>query len=457
MTDPAATLPHPPDGTHARALQAELVWLSEIITARLTHFFDGAAADFVPPPPPDLPKGAALTRLIADAPLDAPARLVLALALAPQIGPAALDPFFVKNSAIDRVFSEFGATRNDGAGFVPSAVTALFLLGGADTAARIEAMVLFAPDHPLRQHAGLTIGQAGDPAQTGHDAVMAGPLILPPHRVLTLCAGCPPRPDFSPQFPAKRLETALEWQDLILPSGLKHGIEHIIAWYEHRGLIRDGWGLGRRVGRGFKALFHGPPGTGKTLTAAILGKRTGLDVYRIDLSMVVSKYIGETEKNLRHVFDMAEENDWILFFDEADALFGTRTATTSSNDRYANQEVSYLLQRIEDCPGLVILATNLRNNIDDAFFRRFQMSMGFTRPDATLRRQLWKNTIARVPLSDDVDIDAIAEDHELSGGAITNVVHHATISALRRGVKMVGAHDLQQAIAVELRKEGRTA
>ncbi len=457
MTDPTAILPHVADGAHAQALQAELAWLSEVITARLTHFFDGAVTNFVPPPPPDLPDGAALARLIDDAPLDASGRLILALALAPQIGPAALDPFFVKNSAIDRVFSEFGAARTDGAGFVPSAVTALFLLGGADTTARIQAMALFAPDHPLRQHVGLTIGKAGDAAQTGHEAVMAGPLILPPHRVLTLCAGCPPRPDFSPQFPAKRLETALDWQDLVLPSELKHGIEHVIAWYDHRSLIRDDWGLGRRVGRGFKALFHGPPGTGKTLTAAMLGKRTGLDVYRIDLSMVVSKYIGETEKNLSHVFDMAEENDWILFFDEADALFGTRTATTSSNDRYANQEVSYLLQRIEDCPGLVILATNLRNNIDDAFFRRFQMSMAFTRPDASLRRKLWKNIIEQVPLSEDVDIGTFAEEHELSGGAITNVVHHATISALRRGAKLVGRHDLQQAITVEMRKEGRTA
>ena len=443
--------------SHARALQIELGWLSSVITARLTHFFDGTETAFVPAPPPDLPTTSALARLVEDGPLDARARLVLALALAPQIAPATLDPFFVKNSAVDRIFSEFGAARTDSAGFVPSAVTALFLMGGADTSARIEAMALFAPDHALRRKAGLTIGRAGDPATAGVDTVMSGPLILPPHKVLTLCAGCPPRPDFSPQFPAKRLETRLEWDDLVLPSGLMHGIEHIIAWYTHRSLIRDNWGLGRRVGRGFKALFHGPSGTGKTLTAAMLGKRTGLDVYRIDLSMVVSKYIGETEKNLSYVFDMAEENDWVLFFDEADALFGTRTATTTSNDRYANQEVSYLLQRIEDCPGLVILATNLRNNIDDAFFRRFQISLAFTKPDATLRREIWKNTIESVPLAEDVDIDAFAKGHDLSGGSITNVVHHATISALRRGTKTVSAHDLRQAIAVELQKEGRTA
>ena len=173
--------------------------------------------------------------------------------------------------------------------------------------------------------------------------------------------------------------------------------------------------------------------------------------------MVVSKYIGETEKNLAQVFVMAEQNDWILFFDEADALFGARSVPTGSNDRHANQEVAYLLQRIEDCPGLVILATNLKNAIDEAFFRRFQMAVAFTRPDEGLRRALWQSILARVPLSPEVDVAALARGHELSGGSITNIVHHAAIGALRRGAATVGAHDLQQAISVEMRKEGRTA
>ncbi|TCP40194.1 ATP-binding protein [Rhodovulum marinum] len=172
--------------------------------------------------------------------------------------------------------------------------------------------------------------------------------------------------------------------------------------------------------------------------------------------MVVSKYIGETEKNLGLVFDIAAEREWILFFDEADALFGTRTAATNAHDRYANQEVSYLLQRIEDCRSLMILATNLRSNIDDAFFRRFQMAIGFARPDAAQRERIWRGLLADVPLAGDVDIADLARRHDLVGGSITNVARHAAITAMRRGADRVGTDDLHQAVARELRKEGRT-
>lgn len=447
MTDPDTD-------PHATALARELDWLAAVVTARLTHFFEGPGQPFRPPPPPDLPEGSALARLVAEGGLDARARLVLALALAPQLSPAALDPFFVRNTGIDRLFSEFGLARTEGASFLPSVVTALFLLGGADTAARIRAIGLFAPDHPLRRLAGLGIGETRDAPGAG---LLSGALSLPPHRLLALCAGQMPRPDFAPGFPARQIQTRLAWDELILPASLRHDLEHVVAWFRNRRLIRDDWGLGRRVAPGFKVLFHGPPGTGKTLTAALLGQRTGLDVFRIDLSMVVSKYIGETEKNLAQVFDMAEQNDWILFFDEADALFGARSVPTGSNDRHANQEVAYLLQRIEDCPGLVILATNLRNAIDEAFFRRFQMTVAFSRPDEAMRRALWDSILDRVPLAPEVDVAALARAHDLSGGSITNVVHHAAIGALRRGAALVGAHDLQQAISVEMRKEGRTA
>ncbi|WP_296425810.1 ATP-binding protein [Yoonia sp.] len=441
---------------HARAVMTEIDWLSDVIAARLRHFFGAGDAPFAPPAAPTLPKGAALTDLITEAGLDTSARLVLALALAPQVNPAALDPFFVRNTAIDRLFSEFGAARQDGTSFVPSAVTALFLLGGVDTARRIAAMTLFSPDHPLRRIVGLVPGQSHDPAAVASGTLYAGPLTLPAFRVATLCSGRAPEPDFSPQFPAKRLRSGMKWDDLILPREVKHGIDHVSAWLENRQTILHDWGMESRLGAGFKALFYGPPGTGKTLTATMLGQRTGLEVYRIDLAMVVSKYIGETEKNLSQVFDMAEQRDWILFFDEADALFGARGATSSANDRHANQEVSYLLQRIEECSGLVILATNLRSNIDEAFFRRFQMAVGFPKPDAALRTELWRNILRSVPLQDDVDIVAIARDHTLAGGAINNVVRHAAISALRRNATHVSARDLQQAIAGEMRKEGRT-
>ncbi|SFR39709.1 ATPase family associated with various cellular activities (AAA) [Yoonia tamlensis] len=445
----------PANCPHAIAISAELDWLGTVIAARLAHFFAGETAPFAPPNAPQHARGSALGDLIARAQLDASARIVFALALAVQVNPAVLDPFFVRNKAIDRPFSEFGGLRTETSSFIPTAITALFLLGGGDTAMRIAMMALFAPDHALRKLAGLELGALPATGATA-GTFFGGPLLIAPHRVSELCAGQKPAPDFSPQFPAKRLQSGLTWADLILPREVKHHLDHIAAWLANRDKILDEWGLKARLGHGFKALFYGPPGTGKTLTATLLGQRTGLDVYRIDLSMIVSKYIGETEKNLAQVFDMAEENNWILFFDEADALFGARGAASSANDRHANQEVAYLLQRIEECPALVILATNLRSNIDEAFFRRFQMAVGFPKPDAALRTALWHSVLGKMPLAPDVDLAALARDTPLAGGPITNVARHAAISALRRDATHVSTADLQQAIAGELRKEGRT-
>jgi SpoVK/Ycf46/Vps4 family AAA+-type ATPase len=156
------------------------------------------------------------------------------------------------------------------------------------------------------------------------------------------------------------------------------------------------------------------------------------------------------------VFDQAENKNWVLFFDEADALFGKRTATSSSNDRHANQQVSYLLQRIEDFPGIVILATNMKNNMDDAFARRFQSMVHFRMPDADQRKCLWQGVLRdKQRLADDVDLDLLAEAYELSGGAIANVVRYGAISALQRGEQRIAAIDLRHGVAKELRKEGK--
>ncbi len=234
-------------------------------------------------------------------------------------------------------------------------------------------------------------------------------------------------------------------------------VENINTWLRHSQTILQQWKLERNIKPGYRVLFYGPPGTGKTLTATLIGLSIGVDVYRIDLSMVVSKYVGETEKNLANVFDQALNKNWILFFDEADALFGKRTQTNNSNDRYANQEVSYLLQRVEDYPGVVILATNLKANIDEAFARRFQASIHFAMPDADQRLRLWQGMFAdRGLLSDDVDLVKLAERYELSGGAITNAVRYAAIQAIRMNRTQILQHDLIQGVTKELLKEGRT-
>jgi SpoVK/Ycf46/Vps4 family AAA+-type ATPase len=214
--------------------------------------------------------------------------------------------------------------------------------------------------------------------------------------------------------------------------------------------------LSARLKPGYRALFYGPPGTGKTLAATLLGKRLDLDVYRIDLSQVVSKYIGETEKNLQTLFEIAENKRWILFFDEADALFGKRTSVSSSHDRYANQEVSYLLQRIEDYNGLVILASNFRNNMDAAFTRRFQAMVNFAMPTMHERMLLWRQTLpSTIDISPDLSIEELATHFELTGASILNVIQLATIQALSAG-QPLSKNLLVQEIRKEYAKEGRT-
>ena len=204
-------------------------------------------------------------------------------------------------------------------------------------------------------------------------------------------------------------------------------------------------------------MFYGPPGTGKSLTATLLGKATNKEVYRIDLSMIVSKYIGETEKNLSKVFDIARDKEWILFFDEADALFGKRTAANSSNDRHANQQTAHLLQLIEDFHGEVILASKLRAKMDEAFTRRFQAIIHFNMPSTEERYQLWQNAFSGIcTLSEEIDLYQIAEDYELAGGAIINVLRYCALAAIGRNDSVVTKNELLKGIKREFSKENKT-
>ena len=192
------------------------------------------------------------------------------------------------------------------------------------------------------------------------------------------------------------------------------------------------------------------------MSAALLGRLSERDVYRIDLSLVVSKYIGETEKNLARVFDRAQQQGWILFFDEADALFGKRSETTNSNDRYANQEVAYLLQRIEGFDGVAILASNLRDNLDDAFTRRFESIVYFMLPRPPERLRLWQRGFsAKAQLAPEVELEAIARDYELSGGSIMNVIRRVSLESIAADQRAIERDDLVRAIRRELANEGR--
>jgi SpoVK/Ycf46/Vps4 family AAA+-type ATPase len=265
------------------------------------------------------------------------------------------------------------------------------------------------------------------------------------------------KPQFSPDFPAKRLTTGMDWNDLVVDEYTMLQLDEIRVWLQHGPTLLEDWGMAKKIKPGFKALFHGSPGTGKTLTAILLGKLFNLDVYRIDLSMVVSKYIGETEKNLEKVFKKAENKKWILFFDEADSLFSKRTGITDSNDKYANQEVAYLLQRLEDYPGLVILASNMRNNVDEAFTRRLNSIVHFQKPQSRERLRIWRAAFSTACIPpDNGSLQQIANQHELSGGAIINVVHYASLMALNRGDNKISIEDLNNGIKKEFKKEGKT-
>jgi len=255
---------------------------------------------------------------------------------------------------------------------------------------------------------------------------------------------------------ARRVPVTYGWDDLVLPPDVMDQLRELVARVEHRARVMDEWGFDAKLsgGKGISALFAGPPGTGKTMAAQVIAGALGLDLFAIDLSAVVSKYIGETEKNLERVFRAAADSDAILFFDEADALFGKRSEVRDSHDRYANMEIAYLLQRMEQYDGLAILATNLRNHLDEAFTRRLQAIVEFPFPDLAERRRIWQACLPRqTPLSPDVDLDAMAH-HRLAGGNIKNVLLGAAFLAAARGLP-VGREHLLEATRREHQKMGK--
>lgn len=251
------------------------------------------------------------------------------------------------------------------------------------------------------------------------------------------------------------VDTAYTWEDLQLEESLKASLQAVCAQVEHQGLVLDEWGLRRRYpyGRCVSVLMSGPPGTGKTMTAQVLASRLGLELYKVDLSQIVDKYIGETEKRLRQVFDQAEKSNMILFFDEADALLGKRSEVKDSKDKYANTEVAYLLQRMEEYHGIVLMATNQAGNMDSAFIRRFRYHLAFTLPNEAMRRALWQDALAGIP-AEGVQLDYLARQFELSGAQIKNIALNAAYRAAADGGVLHMVH-LVRAIFQEFQKEGK--
>jgi ATPase family associated with various cellular activities (AAA) len=256
---------------------------------------------------------------------------------------------------------------------------------------------------------------------------------------------------------ARRVVPLYRWEDICLPTeGLSH-LREICAHMNYRRHVFGEWRFDNKMslGKGISALFVGAPGTGKTMAAEVIAQELRLDLYKVDLSCVVSKYIGETEKNLGRVFDEADQSNGILFFDEADALFGRRSEVKDSHDRYANIEIDYLLQRMEEYEGIIILASNFQRNIDEAFRRRLRFLIEFPLPDEKYRARIWRNVFPQeTPLSDDIDFAFLAHKFKLAGGSIRNIALSAAFLAAQED-QIVGMHHVIRATRRELRKQGR--
>jgi len=256
---------------------------------------------------------------------------------------------------------------------------------------------------------------------------------------------------------ARRIEPTASWADLVLPENVEAQIHELTARARHRDKVIGEWGMGGGNSRrlGITALFAGDSGTGKTMSAEVLAGDLGFDLYVIDLSTVVDKYIGETEKNLDRIFTEADRVNGVLLFDEADALFGKRSEVKDARDRYANVEVAYLLQRMESFDGLAILTTNLRANVDEAFIRRLDAIVDFALPEEEHRRLLWeRNLPVRVPKADDIDLGFLARKFKLSGGDIRNICVAAAYLAAAAGQPM-SMSDLIRSTEREYQKLGR--
>lgn len=378
--------------------------------------------------------------------------LLLGLAFVPHVKPDFLSAVIAEYLPNGGELPEFGGVKaKNHRGILPTGETAQFLIAGNNLDDRVAFYNYLHNQSFLFQKRIIRIESVpnGEPK-------LSGLLSLEDEYIEKFITGKILKPQLSSIFPAQLIETQLDWNDLVLNSATLNNIKEIETWLKFNEILLQEWDMKSKIKPGFRVMFYGAPGTGKTLTASLLGKYTRRDVYRIDLSMVVSKYIGETEKNLSSLFDKATDKDWILFFDEADAVFGKRTNVRDAHDKYANQEVSYLLQRIENHPGLVILASNFKTNIDTAFTRRFQSIIEFEVPSYSERLLLWKNNLPKgIRIAEDVNLNELSKKYDITGANIVNIIQYACLRTLEDKNENIKLDHLLQGIKKEYAKEGK--
>ena len=429
-------------------LQNLFTHLESVITWRVSH----SDEDFnlAPRFNPNDYKGSHLGNYISEKKLTHQEVIILLMALLPRLDPSLLKRVYLEYPSSP--FFDFCSVNDNGRLFNPTVQALQYILGGESIFERLQALDYFGQNSVLVKEELLVFSGSAQEStsvnslisvhQDAFDALMFGTEQLP---------------KMSGDFPAEQLHTGRTWADLILPQTTLEELKGIEDWYNSSRILMEDWGMQKKLKPGFRVLFYGDPGTGKTLVASLLGKYTQRPVFRVDVSMLVSKYIGETEKHLAKLFDKVENKSWKLFFDEADANFGKRTDVRDAHDKYANQEVSYLLQRIETFSGLIILASNFKNNMDKAFTRRFHSCIKFNNPKYEERLRIWEQNLPQQLDLGDINLDQISRRYELTGSNIMNIIQDVCLKAIASeepGYK-VNSEMLLESIRKEYLKEDK--
>lgn len=431
---------------NAQNIQKEIDWVSTCLYTRAALLkgdddWEFKSIDQIPVPELDY-HDSEYASFVKQNNLNFAERLIIALSLLPHAAPDVLKPLNTAKNDFNLV-----ETKMKGL-FLPTGETAMFLLAGNEYYERMQYYHLFELDHVFYKKSVLDLIDPND-----NSPASAGILKINKSYLDLFTVNKFRKPKFSQEFPAHLLTTKLTWSDLILNDGTLKKLEEIKAFVKYESALRTDFALNKHMKPGYRCLFYGPSGTGKSLAATLIGQELNKDVYRIDLSSVISKYIGETSKNLNSLFNLAEDKDWILFFDEGDALFAKRTdtsKTTNANAQYGNQDVAFLLQRIENYNGLVIVATNFRQNIDDAFKRRFQTMIHFTPPDERTGLRIWQENLPdKLRLDPSIRLEEVVRQYNFTAASIMNVIHKLSLIAVQKEEPTITKEELMKTMERE--------
>jgi AAA+ superfamily predicted ATPase len=437
---------------HVANLEKELDWLKGCIERRILSLQeDMSEVDIISTPPKLTEKNSSYGELINRNKLNKEERLALILALSPHVGPNLLN-VFAEEQSIQQV-SKVCKSEN-GISLIPTVETALFILTNNNLENRLACYPMFETDHLFYRESILEVGSTR-PGESTFNGVLG---INPTYRDL-FTQNEYRKPRFSEDFPAHPVTTKLEWEDMVLMPNTQDKLDEVKAYLEHYDTLVNDWGMDKHSKKGCRILFYGDPGTGKTLSACLLGKYLNKEVFRVDISTVTSKYIGETSKRLNSLFNTAESKDWVLFFDEGDALLGQRKNSDAGgqSSQYANQDTAFLLQRIENYDGIIIVATNLKNNIDQAFTRRFQAMVRFQMLDEAGQLKFWKDNLPKkCPLANDINLELIVRRFQLAPASIINVIFRVCVLTLKNGNTKIASADLMMCLKdEEVKYKGR--